>query len=651
MKTITKNIGIFAAASILLLAGFLSTWGMLHWWNQEPQLAGYEIDLSQDPRIVTVQQSVPFQLALPTWMPKDYILSSVGIISPGTDDISVELHFEGPAGSEPILISQSYKFEHNAAPSLEFVQFKGIEPLWLTSNYTGWGTGTRNDLGYYFESDIQGKVRERKLVFITDVEDIFEDRTYITISSGAPINQSRVPEKIVSTDTFLAMAKGIKGAESVYFLSPDDELVRNWALVKPNYLPSGFKLASLDLSASIKDRFRYSGRLVYHNPTLADPTAFLGIKQWHSEEPVQRPENAEEIMLDTVHGSVTGYYDPTSSHSAMTFSVEGPSFFYNFELYGVPTPAKAELVAIAESITHQYDRLPIPTRSIGSFYVPPTTHSLSFGPNGFVGYIPAEGNIARLWISGESYQLPGTYGDYSQVWWQGEKILYYVEGFEDNDVPFYLYDTRNHSHESFADKPGWSDLGQPAMLNDSIVAVFAPDGIWAYSLTEESWHLLVEVDKSSIKEFAWSPDASRVAWIESENTDKIVVLDIASGNRSVVYESKEILALAWSLDGQLAAITESNTGTGIIWDGDITTFDVNYFRGNLGWVPSKDILFYQDIGGLALNHLKDGKVIHVNVMASYDNYAWMPDGNLALFGDIVTIDGEEMQEILIQAWR
>ena len=642
---IARNFGIAAAASFLLLAGFISTWGALTWWsnNPGPGVAGSEVDLTLDARIVDAQQRSPFNLALPTWLPKGYSLDHVEIDSPGSNEQMLTLYFEGTGNSEPLVISQSLVLEELIPADMQFVQIGSREYGYtVASNYSPWGFGPRSDLGYYFESSEDGFPSSHTMIFIysTGTYGELHQNTYVTITSGD-----------LATAEILELVKGINQTDIAELIPPDTEIDQRTAvrgLITPTHIPRGFEFSGMNLSVGIdRQRRFYSGSVDYTAPN----SDFIRVRQWPSQQP-QQSETGEEVRLINAVGTMNGYYGIKDSIQVLYFMFESANSYINFEISTDSSSlVKADLIAVADSITDQNRRSPYPSIELSRTYVPPTTH-LSFGPDDttFVGYA-APGNVADIWIDNGRYELPGDRNrEYGPVWWHGDKIVYHVEGLGENPAgSFYVYNTRNQSHLSFEGSADWgAGTKSPVMLDDDTVAVMAPGGLWTHSISAGHWKLALKIDHY-LKEVSWSPDTRKIAWIAPGAEEKLVVLDIATEVQTVVSQGEEILELAWSWDSsQLAAVTADRIG--IIWNGNISTFSVNTFIDSLCWVPGKEILAYQEQQGLAMNHVNNGNVFNTNIiLGDYSNHTWLPNGNLALINGNNT-DGA-MNEVTIFGWK
>lgn len=642
--TAVKNFGVIAAACLLLVVGFFSAQGALNWWFGPSAPPDY----SSDPRVIEIQKQLPFTLALPTWLPRGYELSDIRLDS--EPDPVVRMEFTGPKGAEPITITQAYTMEllvHDLA-GLYLLRIDSPErDYWIGSNDTGWGPGTRADTGYYCERKANKSVVERTLVFIAP--DFGAGRhTYVTVYSGTPVNQSRSPGEIAAVHEFAAIAQGMAGAE-VELIPLNQNLAENWPLVMPASLPPGYTLSSMYLTGSLMGAPHYQGNMVY---ATADARRIFHIRQSQTQQFPEVPAGAEEVPLSTAHLPLTGYYREEGPVKVLSFCIDA-DWINCFDVFTDSAGVDKDLLLeLAQSLAGQYRRRPSPTKELYKFDIQPTSHSLTFGPRGdiFVAYVPANGEIAELWMGGVRHELPGVpeLSDYGPVWWRGERFVYHVVSCWDEEPGlFYVYDTRDHSYIKIEAKADWGHgLKEPVFLDDNTIAVLAPGGVWRRNLRGGSWKLMWPLDRRDIKGVAWSPDASQVAFVAGGDMEKLVVLDLSNGREQVVYSAaarEEILELAWSSDGRyLAAVT---TSIGFVWDGtNLADLEDNGFTRGLSWVPGQEIVSYNEGELLTLVWKTDGAwqetLSHLD--DDYGNYAWLPDGNLAvadIYSGMVTVYG------------
>jgi|GEM_PF-3507793 len=672
-KRICKGIGIVATACFMIMVGAFSTWAAMTWWIPPySQPAGGAVDLSSHPRIIEVQEQAPFELALPAWLPQGYNLKNVTLDdSESPEDVAVFLQFEGPKGTEPVTLRQAYTFEQTTLEennSMQFVKIDYGTPYWLDSDDTGWGTGTRNDIGYYWQGKTDDAVMEHTLIFTTDNPD---NRSYITIQSGSPYYQSRVSDSITETAVILEIARSITGTDVSIIPEQEvkEEYTKNWAIVQPSYIPQDYTITKTQLTASLSnDRPTYSSTLTYSTDNDS-----IEIQQWQSQEPPQS-QRGDKLELNTSQPPLPSYYE-ASPHSVpayysaganqkITFTVDADCY-YNFE---VSTDSaglgKEELAKIAQSLTGQYTRTPSPTKEQDKFYVHPTTFALSFGPDEdcFISYLPANNTVAKLFVEDSFYDLPGLIlGEYGPVWWRGDKIVYHVQSRnlnpdEQSLSSFFVYDSSDHSHIEIKGVAEWTQILKPVFLDEETLAVLADDGIWQYDLSVKDWELTLP-QEIELKEAYWSPDTSKVAYI-SQGEQDLIVLDPQTGTETVVYEAdasspEGILDVAWSSDSSKLAFVHTSS-QGYVWENkELAGFDINAYTGNLGWAPGQDIISYKDQTGLALVRKSDGQWNHWSALSySYFNYAWLPNGNLALIGNLVTNEQDEVaHEVCIYSWK
>lgn len=650
-----KNFGIVAAACLLLLVGYFSTQGILNWWP-----ANKNLDFSNDPRIIEVQDQVPFSLALPTYLPRGYSLSGIELEwDMESSDPKVILSFSGADGCEPITITQGTVMELNVynPADLRYVHFNSPDlDDWIGSDHLGWG-GTRADLGYYYETVVDGLyTKARTLILIVRGSDEADPGyTYVTISSGSPVKSSQ--EQIADVDDVLAIAQGIVGAK-VELISPGEGELRNkWPLVMPSHLPPGFNLRSMSLRGYLEGGPHYYGKLKYATANGSDT---LYIQQQQARGGLGVPLRAEEVQLSTPWFPITGYYYYIESDATqvLCFNIPG-EWVNNFDVFTESTRVDKEvLMSIAQSLASQYKHTPAPTLEHKKFNLEPTSHSLAFGPteDTLVAYVPANGEIAQLWLAGTRYDLPGL-SDYGPVWWQGEKFAYHVvDNWDEEPGLFYVYDTSDHSYIEVEAMADWDHgIKKPVILADGSIAVLAPGGLWTNDLSGQSWNLVRAVDNyQDIKEIEWSPDASRVAWIVEGQQERLVVLDVPSGVQQVIYDTatvayrEEILEMAWSSDSRnLAAVTNY---IGMVWDGtDVIDMEDNAFSGKLSWVPDQDIISYNEEKSLALVRKEEGIWRWVQALpGDYSNYVWLANGNLAVVQDL---PAEGIAEVTIYGWK
>lgn len=643
-----RNIGVTIAACLLLMVGYFAALNTLDWWSSPSE---NDVDLPTDPRIIEAQKQLPFSLTLPTWLPEGYSLKDVKLFS-DSSDLGITLSFTGPKGSEPITITQAYTMEMQIISSLADLQFVQLDSpqrdCWLDSTDYGWGAGTRADLGYYYESPETNINQERVLIFIADP--IKEPHSYVTIYSGTSIAISRLPEKLPTKTEFIKIAQDMTGAEVKLFTPEEEDLKRIWPLARPTYLPSGFEPAAIQLRASLKGTPRYFGISTY----AKTDTDMIHIRQL---EQAAAP-GGEELML----GTISGYYAEEGAGRKLSLSVGG-ELTYNFEVFSDSGEVdKANLVRIAQSIINQFDYFPTPTAELYSLQALPTTGNLIFGPREdvFVGYIPANCEVAQLWMGDTMHDLPSdlTLGDFGPVSWRGERFVYHtVSAWEAGPGIFYIYDIRDHSWVSFPAPESWDgEVRKPIFFNDNTIIVPAPGGLWTYSTTDKKWKLQRAIDDySGLEEVSLSPDASKAAWITGGGSRQLKIMDVVGSETLFSYNMATYgvgpFELAWSSDSSKLAVAGSAI---LIWDGTEQVRLVNNSHvQRLSWVPGRDILSYQIEMGLILVKRADNTWAKFNYLPQshhhFDkrNYAWLPNGNLAIVDD----QGEETVEITIYGWK
>lgn len=643
-RSLLNNLALTAAVSIMLVAGICATWRAIDWWSSSMNPNDGGKDLALDPRIVEAREVLPFAPALPAWVPEGYRLESVHASVVSEADARFELTFAA-ARNQPITVAQSFALDLTIAQGdLRIVQFDaGYDYYWLGSNDTGWGEGTRSDRGIFYEQRRNGQVLKRGLVFISGRSEV----TFVHISSS---RRSATQWEVAGAEDILALARAITGYNAQLLTPEESAAVKNWPLIRPAYLPpQDYQLAAIQLQASSTGR-GFSGIQSYSSPQAGDIT----VRQAVSQQPLTIARGSEEITLSAAYLPLTAYY--FAEDNKIVFSVEG-DWLYNFEVSGQPGVSKEELVKVAQSIAGQYSRMHLPILEVNKFNVLPTTSGLSFGPgeNAFVGYVPANGMIAKLWVDGKEHDLPGVelLPDYGPVWWRGERFVYHVLccfPYEDPGL-FYVYDIRDHSYVRIEARDDWdANIKQAVFLDDETIAVLAPGGIWTYDLGGKSWRLHHAVSNyPDIKAVAWSPDAAKVAWITQ---DKVTVFDLTTATELVILEAddEELLAVAWSSDSRLLAVAGREAGW--VWDGSqLAPLELSSFGSDLSWAPGKDIVCYRENSwqqNLVLVGKRDGQWNNVaRITADFIGYSWTPNGNLA----VIRSKGEKWDEVIVYGWK
>lgn len=657
--SVIKNIGIVVAACLLLMVGYFSTTGMLDWLT-----ANQDRDYLSDPRIAEVQDQVPFPLALPPYLPRDYSLSDVDLEwHMDSSDPKVIMSFSGPTGYEPITITQATVMELNVydPAGLSYVNISSPDlDYYIGSEDFGWG-GARADMGYYYENVVDGRfTMARTLVLIVRDSDGAEPGySYVTISTGSPVKPFQ--GKVADADDILAIAQGIVDAK-VELISPGEEgLWENWPLVMPAHLPPGFNLRSMSLRGYTGPH--YYGKLEYATENGSDT---LYIQQQQVREELGAPLRAEDVQLSTSYFPITGYYYYLEEDATQVLCFNIPGEWVNeFDVITESALVDKEVLTdIAQSIAGQYTRPQAPTQEYKKFNIEPTSHSLTFGPkeDTLIAYVPAEGEIARLWVGGTRHDLPGVplLSDYGPVWWRGETFAYHVVGNRDEGPGiFYVYDTSDHTYTKVEAMADWDHgIKKPVILADGSIAVLAPGGLWTYNLADQSWELLWTIkDYQDITEITWSPDGTKVAWVVLGAKEELIGLDVASGSQEFIYDgaAQKFQALAWSSDSRnLAAAINHHI---LVWDGTemVELQDTNdrAFTGNLSWVPGTDMISYTRGQSLHLWGKMDDHRGWTSGMTDFwgegdpGNHAWLANGNLAVVQDL---PDEGIAEVTIYGW-
>lgn len=316
---------------------------------------------------------------------------------------------------------------------------------------------------------------------------------------------------------------------------------------------------------------------------------------------------------------------------------------------------KTRLIASLEgyqaSATITVEPLPasLNLKEVDEFVIRPTGYNISFSPDSdmFVYYQVALGDYAELMdFDGNQYALP-KHGEphFGPVSWHGSKLIYHVLGWEGESNPegaIYIYDVRSHTHQRITGDFAFIGL-QPVLNSAYTVLVVLPDGLWEYDLTQRVWIQRFAFQVGDIQRLTWSPDLNRVAWVESGGVDKLIVLDVNSGEISTLSEQSSITEIAWADDGLRLAIAGSEIKV-ISLDGEVISLPQREII-NLNWVPGQNKLsfslwhtmhsFLTIVDISSGEEMLDGRIRH--------QHYWLPNGNLA---QSVGYDEEENWEIV-----
>ena len=288
---------------------------------------------------------------------------------------------------------------------------------------------------------------------------------------------------------------------------------------------------------------------------------------------------------------------------------------------------------------------------MGDAEVPPT---ISPDGNFFVCYESGMfiSTVTLMDLDGNKVYLPGRGA--GRASWRGTKFVWHNLEFlrqDDNydlivseDV-IYVYDTQDHTYIKInVSLPAPIRL-EPVMTSDSTITAISPKGLWEYNLNQESWtqvvNLQIEVkghyDWSET--LIWSPDFSKVAWVEEgENDDRLVLLDIESGSKETIYQHRSkiltkwpsTIYFAWSHDSTNLAVTAVGDGSILI-----LTLDGNVVESlpapdiipiTLRWVPGQDLVSYNTGSDLVMENVLDGSHRQIPNISTY--YSWLQNGNI-----------------------
>lgn len=292
--------------------------------------------------------------------------------------------------------------------------------------------------------------------------------------------------------------------------------------------------------------------------------------------------------------------------------------------------------------------------------------------------VKRDATIGRVWANlvdkeGNTISLPGSGA--GQPTWCGTKVVWhnvereYNDGTEEFSVvknTVYIYETLEHTYtEITVDMPDAPTLRcLPVLSSDGTVYVVFPNGLWTYSLAEESWThaaaFQAEAEENTDwPELIWSPDLKKVVWHEAdEELDKFMLLNIASGNVTTIHQQpilgmydavsklQPILHMAWSSDSKKIAIsggTEENililSTSGEVLNSIVT----NDYISSLTWVPGQKKVAYATINELNIADTGTGNQWLVNIPVF--RHTWLPNGNL------VVLDEEEGAAIYKIDWE
>jgi Tol biopolymer transport system component len=157
------------------------------------------------------------------------------------------------------------------------------------------------------------------------------------------------------------------------------------------------------------------------------------------------------------------------------------------------------------------------------------------------------------------------------------------------------------------------------------------DGLSVVDIAE--WTDRVVVVKPGIGDIAWSPDGSRIAYVDDGS--RIILVNPDGSGRTAIVGGSDIADLAWSPDGSRIAYSSSGRGLNIAGV---------YSRSKLGsvgwgqhpvWSPDGSTLAFFEIGGCAIRQLsskeRGGDTVFDLTSVAHRcedgvDLAWSPDG-------------------------
>ncbi len=276
---------------------------------------------------------------------------------------------------------------------------------------------------------------------------------------------------------------------------------------------------------------------------------------------------------------------------------------------------------------------PFPTL-VQSTDLPPTAFSPLPNRTGdlLVIYQPALGNVASILDrEGEIRRLPG-HGSDGPASWHGDLLAYLSADDSLEPDPslaaLFIYDTATDGYLEVRGShldPG--TLYPPAFLDGGDVVVTGTGGIYRYSPETETWSLVHSLDTASLSNLTWNCNGTRLAYLHGEDLSLLRTLDLSTGVGYQVEVDGEVVDIAWSEDGRLAALTRD----------DVYMAVTAIFEGDQGYEAGEPIqvLFYNYTGADQLRWIPGTELVSVRVSPAFRvEGSWTP----GLGGDVLVAD-------------
>ena len=178
---------------------------------------------------------------------------------------------------------------------------------------------------------------------------------------------------------------------------------------------------------------------------------------------------------------------------------------------------------------------------------------------------------------------------------------------------------------------GWSSDGR-------FIAVGTPAGVHIHA-SDNLEKLLVLDESFDVRTLAWSKTDLRIAYFDFvTDTDRVVIWDLTSNDRSEIQANGTIAHVAWSPSGRFIAIRTYGRPGITIWNTESQTVEteisVSLFS-HIGyplidWSPNEKYIALQAIvNRIAILDASTGRLVDFAWMEKYTSVVrWSPDGNL-----------------------
>ena len=198
-----------------------------------------------------------------------------------------------------------------------------------------------------------------------------------------------------------------------------------------------------------------------------------------------------------------------------------------------------------------------------------------------------------------------------------------------------------------SDAKPWLEGGLDWSFDGRFIAVGTTAGVHIHA-SDNLEKLLVLDESFDVRTLAWSKTDLRISYFDfATDTDRVVIWDLASNDRTEIQANSSIAHVAWSPSGRFIAIRTAGEPGITIWNTESQTAETeistSLFRGFgypfIDWSPNERYIVEQAVvNRIAILNPFTGWLVDFKWSEQYTSVArWSPDGNL------LGVGGETLQ--------